>query len=240
MGKFRIESLLIEARRGSVYRAVDEDSGAPVALRMFRKGRFEPEGHWSRIPQHTAIGAILETGKLRGRPYAVMEWMDGPQLSLAGAGLDPQKVLPPLLDALTQAHNRGILHGHLRAHNIHMEKRGPVIADYGFRYMDGDDEADRGFVAALAPEQIPGLKGSRAASDVYGLGVIGYALLAGRMPFEPGRDMSALVRAILEETPPPPPGPAPVVQVVMEMLAKDPHERISTWNALDRFRAIRG
>ncbi|MCZ6572384.1 MAG: protein kinase [Planctomycetota bacterium] len=240
MGKFRIESLLIEARRGPVYRAVDEDSGAPVALRMFHKGRFAPEGHWSRVPQHTAIGAILETGKLRGRPYAVMEWMDGPQLSLAGAGLDPQKVLPPLLDALSEAHNHGILHGHLRAHNIHMEERGPVIADYGFRYMDGDDEADRGFVAALAPEQIPGLKGSRPASDVYGLGVIAYALLAGRMPFEPGQDMSALVRAILEETPPPPPGPAPVVQVVMEMLAKDPHQRISTWNALDRFRAIRG
>ncbi len=240
MGKFRIESLLIEARRGPVYRAVDEDSGAPVALRMFHKGRFAPEGHWSRVPQHTAIGAILETGKLRGRPYAVMEWMDGPQLSLAGAGLGPQKVLPPLLDALSEAHNRGILHGHLRAHNIHMEERGPVIADYGFRYMDGDDEADRGFVAALAPEQIPSLKGSRPASDVYGLGVIAYTLLAGRMPFEPGQDMSALVRAILEETPPPPPGPAPVVQVVMEMLAKDPHQRISTWNALDRFRAIRG
>ena len=240
MGKFRIDSLLLEARRGPVYRAVDQDSGAPVALRMFHKGRFEPEGHWSHVPSHTAIAAILETGKLRGRPYAVVEWLEGPQLSLAGTGLDPQRVLPRLLEALSKAHNLGILHGHLRAHNIHMEQRGPVIADYGFRYMDGDEEADRAFVAALAPEQIPSLKGSRPASDVYGLGVIAYTLLAGRMPFEPGQDMSALVRAILEETPPAPPGPPPVVQLVMEMLAKDAHQRISSWNALDRFRAISG
>jgi serine/threonine protein kinase len=64
--------------------------------------------------------------------------------------------------------------------------------------------------------------------------MIGYALLSGKLPFDPVSTHHQLIRRISIEEPRPPPGPAALVELVMEMLAKKPDERPTARKALDR------
>ena len=230
MSRYRIESLIAQGRRGPVYLSYDERTERTVVFRSFARDCVFAR---SDVPEHIGIAARYEAGELKGTPYVAVEYLDGP--SLAHAGGDAAWVLPGLLAALAVAHDHALIHGHLRAHNVHdLADRGPVIADFGLPEGETDLRSYEDLVAYLAPEQIPHVRQVQAATDIYGVGLIGYTLLSGKLPFDPASTNPQLIRAISIERPRPPPGPPALVDLVMEMLAKKPNERPTARNALDR------
>ncbi len=139
-------------------------------------------------------------------------------------------------DALTCAHTMGILHRDIKPDNILFTAAGqPKITDFGIaKILDGSaDTASRivGTPKYMAPEQITGDR-LGPATDLYALGVVLYELLAGTPPFDPRLPLPELFRHHCELTPPPPAGaPAPVAEVVMRALAKEPADRYPSAHA---------
>ena len=144
-------------------------------------------------------------------------------------------MLPVLLKAVGIAHRQGLIHGHLRAHNVFMVKgRGPVIADYGLPVALADLESYRDLLAYLAPEQLPHVRSIGFPTDIYGIGLIGYTLLAGKLPFDPSMDPRRVVSDVTTIEPRRPPGSDALVDTVMRMLSKSPSSRPTAEEALDR------
>jgi serine/threonine-protein kinase len=230
MSRFRIEVLIADGRRGPVYLAHDEQTQKKVIFRSFAVDcRFVR----CPVPDHIGIAARYEAGKLKGVPYVAVEYLDAP--SLAHTAGDAATVLSGLLAAVAVAHDHTLLHGHLRAHNVHiLPDRGPVIADYGLPQGDADLRSYKELIPYLAPEQIPHVRQVQAATDIYGIGLIGYALLSGRLPFDPAALQQQLIRSIVNLEPERPPGPGALVDLVMEMLAKKPDQRPTARDALER------
>jgi hypothetical protein len=112
--------------------------------------------------------------------------------------------------ALSEAHQRGVIHRDLKPGNVMIDKRGePMVMDFGLarRARGGDARLTQagtllGTPAYMPPEQIRGdLEATGPASDIYSLGVILYELLAGRPPFK-GDPMAVLSQVLLDEPPP--------------------------------------
>ncbi|MCK9929379.1 serine/threonine-protein kinase [Frankia sp. Mgl5] len=135
-----------------------------------------------------------------------------------------------MADALAHAHVRGVLHRDIKPDNILFTAAGqPKLTDFGigamFEGAAGSADHPVGTPRYMAPEQIAGGRIGPAA-DQYSLGVVLYELLAGRSPFDSGQPVPELLRQHLEEAPPAlGEVPAPVADVVMKALAKEPADR---------------
>ena len=122
------------------------------------------------------------------------------------------ELVAKICDAVQHAHQRGLIHRDLKPANILVGEDGePKILDFGVaRLTDSDAQATRqtdmgqliGTLAYMSPEQVLGDPAEiDTRSDVYALGVILYELLAGKAPYEIGRQIHEAVRAIREEEP---------------------------------------
>ncbi|ADP82764.1 serine/threonine-protein kinase [Pseudofrankia inefficax] len=133
--------------------------------------------------------------------------------------------------ALGVAHARGVVHRDIKPHNVLVATDGTFkVADFGIAKILGSGEGRSTNVATPSyapPEQLDGGQVS-PASDVYALGVTLYELLTGAPPFR--GDLAELRRAHREEPPPPLTGrvAAPIADVVLRALRKDPAERQRT------------
>lgn len=230
MGRYRIEATLAQARRGVVYRAIEEESGETCCLRLFdRSAKFD----WRPVPNHLGIVTRQETGKFRGLPFGAYDLVSAP--TLAHAGGDAAEVLPILLRTVAAMQHQGLVHGHLRANNIFMVPgRGPVIADYGLAAGGSDLESYLPLLAVLSPERLASVRGAEPPADLYGIGVVGYELLTGRLPFDPALRQALLARMVVHEMPPRPPGPPHLVELVMALLQKNSADRPTAVEALER------
>jgi serine/threonine protein kinase len=144
-----------------------------------------------------------------------------------------------IAEGLWAAHRRGLLHRDVKPENIILEgpSREVKLIDFGLaRDLDADAGADRvtqhgaivGTPAYMAPERV-GDGAVDARGDLFGLGVVLYELLAGRLPFE-GVSMMAMLAAISRGDPKPlaeaaPDVPPDVCAVVMRLIAHDPADR---------------
>src|SRR5262249_41604571 len=143
--------------------------------------------------------------------------------------------------ALEALHRRGVLHRDLKPHNVMLKPDGtPVLMDFGLARGFGVAAARLtrltatgavvGAPAYMPPEQADaGADDLGPAADVYGLGVILYELLTGRLPFEAATP-GGLLRQVLFEPPRPPsalrPGvPASLDAVCLKAMAKSPADR---------------
>lgn len=229
IGRYRILRLLGEGGMGAVYAAEQESPQRIVALKVIRAGfadnemlrRFENETQALGRLQHPGIAQIFDAGTAEtpfGRqPYFAMELVRGETLLRY---CDQHKLnvkqrlelMAKICDAVQHAHQRALIHRDLKPANILVGEDGqPKILDFGIaRLTDSDAQATRqtdvgqllGTLAYMSPEQVLGDPAELdTRSDVYALGVILYELLAGKGPYEVGRQIHEAVRVIREDEP---------------------------------------
>jgi serine/threonine protein kinase len=265
-GRYEIIAPIAEGGMGAVYRARRTLLGDEVAVKIMRpdfgsnpdsRERFLRESRACAQLRHPNIVSILDYNlDPEGRPFLVMELLNGPSLrqEVIDRGpvsiLEMQQVMTPLCAALQLAHERGVLHRDLKpanivAHDFGGGTRTHKIVDFGLARVRESTEATRltgahqflGTIAYAAPEQLSGGIVD-ARSDVYSLGVVIYEALTGHPPFE-GDDPMIVIGAVMSRPVPPPSTrradlPAWVDIVLGRALAKSPEDRYESMAAFAR------
>ncbi|MFO0958542.1 MAG: serine/threonine-protein kinase [Isosphaeraceae bacterium] len=257
-GDYELIKVLGQGGMGVVYKAVQISLNRPVALKMIRGGvladggdrrRFQNEAEAVARLDHPGIVPIYEVGEHDGRPYFSMRLIPGGGLdrALAAYKADPRsaaRLMIGVAEAVHHAHQRGILHRDLKPANVLLDDRGePHVTDFGLaKRVDGDSEltasgAILGTPAYMAPEQASGRRGAvTTLTDVYGLGAILYALLAGRAPFR-GDSVLETLEAVRARAPEPPSRlngrvPRDLEVICLACLEKEPRLRFPSAQAL--------
>jgi serine/threonine-protein kinase len=227
-GAWRIEVAPARGGFGAVYRARHATDGRPAAVKLLlpfllgsedARERFAREIEVLRRVEHPNVVRLLDAGSLAdGRPYYVMDWIDGPTLDrrIGGTGLpldEVVRIMDGVCAGLGAVHAAGLLHRDLKAQNVLLAP-GPApasvrLCDFGIAKLL-DDEAHSaqltasglrvGTPSAMAPEQITGAA-IGPATDVYALGVLLYQMLTGRLPFDAETAVEMQSRH-LDEAPP--------------------------------------
>jgi eukaryotic-like serine/threonine-protein kinase len=257
LGRYEVLSLLGRGAMGSVYKARDPVLDREVALKTVGGllmeaaehrdeylERFQREARAAARLSHPNIVAVHDLGvdEATGTPFIVMEYVPG--VSLA-ALLREHATLPvaqaveiadQVAAALEEAHRHGIVHRDVKPGNVFVDPRGRVkVGDFGIARIEGSDLTQTGVGLGtpgyLAPEVVRGGRAD-ARADVFALGALTYALLAGRKPFL-GVTPQTLTAEVLESDPQPPhvvrpEVPAAASAAVMHALSKAPEERTAT------------
>ncbi|MFO0648032.1 MAG: protein kinase [Polyangiales bacterium] len=271
-GRYKVVRLLGKGGMGAVFEAENTWTKRRVAVKVMRPEvaakaefarRFMQEAQAASQLSHPNIVDVLDMGEdpALGSLYIVQEFLTGRDLR---AVLDAQKRLPvsdalaivvPVMEALVAAHAKGIVHRDLKPDNIFLAEtpRGivPKVIDFGVAKVANDDPNDQhrthtgvvmGTPAFMAPEQARGDSSLDARADVWAMGVVLYAMLAGARPYQ-APNASALLAKIIYEPPQhlaaaAPDLPPALTEVVMRALQHDLALRYPSMQAfLDAVRA---
>jgi eukaryotic-like serine/threonine-protein kinase len=256
-GRYRLERPLGQGGMASVYLGHDTELDRPVAIKLlaenlagdeeFRR-RFVREARLAARLSHPNVVSVYDAGEDDGRPYIVMEHVDGETLAdvLARRGRLPpdeaRELAAQAANGLAHAHEAGLVHRDIKPQNLILRRDGTVkIADFGIARAAETTITQTGTVlgtaAYLAPEQALGEEVT-AAADVYSLGAVLYELLTGRPPFEfesladladqqRGMEITP-VRELAPDVPP------ELEDVVMRCLARNPAYRPASAGELAR------
>jgi len=225
--RYRIDEKIAESGFSHVYRAFDLSEKVTVAVKVLKgdmnrpeeRIRFRTEVETLSKIDHPNIVRIIEAGHVDGiegmvRYFLVTEYLNGkPLAEVMDTGLSMDKclvILSQVCAALVEIHDKQMIHGDLKPRNIMITDPDTLavkVVDFGLarlRDMDDKDTAVRGTYLYMSPEQT-GLLRRRVdeRSDLYSLGIIGYALLAGKHPFNTG-SLSALLHEQIAGMPEPP------------------------------------
>ena len=205
-GRFRIVSCIGAGGMGAVFRAERTDGlDQKVALKLLRAGlagpqvvRFEREMKTLARLDHPAVAHLIDAGTAEdGTPWIAMELIDGEPIDVYcathGVSLRERvRLLAGLADAVAFAHRMFVVHRDIKPGNVLMTKDGaPKLIDFGIaklldeRSPDAPLTQDGGPLFTpgyAAPEQVAGTLVS-TATDVFGLGALGYRLLTGQTLF---------------------------------------------------------
>ncbi|MEX0586817.1 MAG: serine/threonine-protein kinase [Pirellulales bacterium] len=251
LGPYRIEQKLGRGGMGAVYAAHDASSDRRVAVKVlvpqmaadagFRL-RFEAEIESLKKLLHPGIVRLYGYGRQDGTLYYAMELVDGTSLEdelRAGRRFDWRETADlavQICRALRHAHDNGIIHRDIKPANLLLGRNGDVrLSDFGIARLFGNRLTGSGGVIGTAeymsPEQADG-RPATPRSDLYSLGCVFYALLAGRPPFQ-ADSFPAMLHHHCFTPPTPisevaPDTPASLGRVVMRLLAKDPHKRFAS------------
>jgi predicted Ser/Thr protein kinase len=253
LGDYEIVAELGRGAMGVVYQARQRSLGRLVALKMVLNTqvnpgmleRFKQEARSAATLDHPGIVPLFEFGEADGQPYYTMAFVEGDTLSglVRGQGpLPPARaahLLAQVADAVACAHERGIIHRDLKPDNVLVDRQGHArITDFGLarRLEDGPNLTAPGSVMGtpsyMAPEQAQGLTELTPAVDVYALGAMLHAVLAGQSPFS-GTSVYEVLLKVTREPPPPlrqvkADLPEALERIVLRCLEKDPARRYAS------------
>jgi serine/threonine protein kinase len=239
---------------GVVYRARQQSLGRLVALKMLlpnsgagaeELARFRREAEAVAALRHANFVHIYDVGEQDGRPFFVLEFVDGGSLASRLATLPPPpgeaaRLLETLARAMHRAHQSGIVHRDLKPANILLMADGtPKIADFGLaKKLDAPGSQTRtgailGTPSYMAPEQAQGRTSDIGpASDVYALGAILYEALTGSPPFQAYSLLDLLYQVVHQPPLPPsrlrPDVPPDLERICLRCLEKDPAQRYAS------------
>jgi eukaryotic-like serine/threonine-protein kinase len=258
VGPYRIVSLLGEGGMGLVYLAEQEQPRRQIALKVIRSGmvsdnlrkRFDIEAQILGRLDHPGIAKIYEAVTDKATAWLAMEYVEGlPLDDWAGGDSDLRtrvQLMVDVCEAVHHAHVKAVIHRDLKPPNILVQPNGrPKVLDFGIaRVTDPDDPSLAGQTrvgqimgtpAYMSPEQaLHGAAQVDARSDVYTLGVIGWELLAGKLPYEVKGKPIGVVTQILQEAEPPrlPNAPRDLDTIMRRAMAKDPERRYGSAHEL--------
>jgi len=229
---------------GEVYLAEDTKLGRRVAMKFLPghlisndeiKARFVREAQTLAKLNHPNIVSVYDVNEFNGRPYYVMELVEGKSLN----DINPDEPLSfdliieyaiQICQGLGEAHRAGIIHRDIKPANIIVDEKGRIrLLDFGLAAVVGDVGLTKtgttlGTVSYMSPEQVSGREIDHR-SDLFSLGIVVYELIAGRQPFKRDNE-GATLRAIMEEKPQPltryrSDVPGKLQEIVSELLEKD-------------------
>ncbi|MCC6338194.1 MAG: serine/threonine protein kinase [Myxococcales bacterium] len=268
VGEYRILEPVGEGGMGVVYRGVQPVIKKKVAIKIIKPAFAADESQVNRLVAeaeavnaigHRSIIDIFSLGRLPdGRPYIIMEFLDGEPLDvwLNRHGRPPLSVSLELLvemcGPLAAAHRAGVIHRDLKPSNVFLcsqpdGSRYLKLLDFGLakRALGLDGTAAQtseamvsGTPDYMAPEQARGLAIS-PRSDIYALGIVAFELLTGRVPFIGATPMDVMVGHVSKPAPRlrtfEPALPAALDELLARMLAKEPEQRPQT---IEEVRAV--
>lgn len=239
---------------GSVWRADDGVLARPVAVKILRADlfedgtglqRFRREAQLVAAIDHPGIVGVHDYGESGGDgdarcAYIVMDLIEGRPLDRVLRDDGPMgaeralRLLADALDALHAAHRRGIVHRDLKPSNLMVrEDGGVVITDFGIARAVASTKltapyAVIGTAAYMSPEQASG-ETTGPASDLYSIGVVGYELLVGQVPYQGEGPLQVALKHVNQPVPElPDTFPAAVRALIATALAKQPEDRFES------------
>jgi len=250
--RYRIERPLGQGGMATVYLAHDEELDRPIALKILAdnlagdatfRDRFEREARLAARLSHPNVVRVFDVGESDGRPFIVMEYVEGDTLAdelVRHGPLPPARAVELALQicsGLEAAHASGLVHRDVKPRNLLLRPDGVLkIADFGIaRAAESTRVTEIGTIlgtaAYLAPEQAQGLEATPAA-DLYSVGAVLYELLTGQVPYTA---TSLVELTAKQQAGPPAPiagAPALLELAVIRCLEPDPSERPASAAAL--------
>ena len=246
IGRYRLIERIGKGAMGMVYAADDETMGRRVAVKVMMadleqepetRERFYREAKVTGQLVHRNIVTVYDIGEDHGRPYIVMELLQGvplgeylqrPEARALDAKLD---LMRQICEGLEVAHERGVIHRDIKPNNLFVLPDGNLkILDFGVARLATSTLTAKGFLVGtpeyMSPEQAMG-RPVDARSDVFSAASVFYFILTNRAPFGTS-DLPKVLNAVMFNPPAPfTEGEAPEAlgRVLLKALEKDPDRR---------------
>jgi TPR repeat protein/tRNA A-37 threonylcarbamoyl transferase component Bud32 len=264
IGRYEVRAKLGSGAFGTVYRAYDPQLQREIALKVLRPEalaspraveRFRREARAAARMLHPNIVLLHDAGEADGSFYIASTFIKGRPLSalIPSSGMEGQRAAElalQLAEALAYAHEQGVIHRDVKPDNALVDESGRLLlADFGLAGGLQDegtrltgDGAILGTPAYMSPEQADGRTDQVGPlSDLYGAGVVLYAMLTGHAPF--AGPLTVVLFNVLRTEPPRPSALRPNVDpeleaICLKAMAKKPKDRYPS--AEDLAAALRG
>jgi serine/threonine-protein kinase len=257
-GRYKIRDVLGAGGMGVVFRGDDLSLDRPVAIKVLPAAlssdknvvaRFRREAKTAASLDHPGIIPVLLVESDNGLHYFVMKYVAGRTLEATLRERGPLpiplviQVLREAAMALAHAHKNGVVHRDVKPANIMLEDDRVILTDFGISKVSATSSnattaarlTDLGMVVGtphyMAPEQAVG-QPVDGRTDQYALAIVGFEMLAGRVPFD---DITphAIIQRHINAAPPDlatlrPDAPGNLVATIVRALSKSPANRFAT------------